>query len=161
MSTKEFFMKGEGIALLVHQVDLLTAPTLLSTLHIALDEFWLQVYQLSGNSTALPEPEVQYAILAATMEIAENIIRYAYLNSSPENWLSMKISLFVDSVEVVLSDGGRSFDPPSDDRDLSFLWDQTEQGGWGLILARQAVDHLSYAREEGVNVWKMVTSINR
>lgn len=104
--------------------------------------------------------EDRHIIVAAVMEIAENIVHHAYLNPSPQNWLRVEIVLRTGQAEIVLSDGGRAFvPPPVDAHDLAALWTSTGRGGWGLSLARRAVDELTYAREGGVNRWKCVSRV--
>jgi anti-sigma regulatory factor (Ser/Thr protein kinase) len=73
----------------------------------------------------------------------------------------VEFSLFCNRVEVVLSDGGRAFESTlADPADLSILWDQSAQDGWGLLLAQQAMDEFSYTRTNEINRWQLV-KLNR
>ncbi|MBX2999136.1 MAG: ATP-binding protein [Caldilineaceae bacterium] len=148
--------RNEIVILAQQKMDLSITPAALSTLQTALGNFGLQIAPISENWTDQHAAEIQFSILAATMEIAENIVRHAYPIPNAENWLRVELSLFVDSVEVVLSDGGRAFEPRTDSGDLSCLWERTKPGGWGLLLARQAVDRFSYHRENRINYWRLV-----
>lgn len=131
--------------------------TALSRLPLVVDQFWRQAVRLLDP---IPDVEVQHAVLAATMEIAENIVRYAYPISNPEHWLRVEFYLFGDRVEVILSDEGRAFESMlADPAHLSALWDQPERDGWGLLLAQKVVDEFSYTRTNEVNRWRLVKSI--
>jgi serine/threonine-protein kinase RsbW len=90
------------------------------------------------------------ALSVALDEAISNVVRYAY--DAREPVLTIEATADSDGVEVVLSDGGRPFNPldwpaPSLDGDAA----DRPVGGLGIHLMRSLVDRLDYRREGNCN----------
>jgi PAS domain S-box-containing protein len=111
-----------------------------------------QVTDTVRQAGASYDSDFAYELELAVSELATNVIQHAYQNAEGE--LRVVISLAPDAVEIELYDDGISFDPaavPAPDPD------QLNEGGYGLIIAHQVVDELTYlpASPKG-NCWRMV-----
>jgi anti-sigma regulatory factor (Ser/Thr protein kinase) len=159
MSTEILIMGGVGaLPLLYRKMDLPGTIGALSDLQIVVEQF---CHHAAAMNSAFSQ-DLQYAILTATMEIAENIVHHAYATPAPSNWLRIDVSLLVGWVEIVLCDGGGAFDPQLvEARDSSLLWRHPQRSGWGLFLAQEATDDLTYVRKDGVNVWTLMVRVRR
>jgi len=113
---------------------------------------------VSGLYQRLPlqqEPaalEAQYAFQTAVIEIATNIIRHAY-PSGHSGWFRLRLTSQDERIAARFEDGGVPFEwsrvRPIDDTLL-------QEGGYGLHLARRALDELDYQRDErGRNHWRL------
>ena len=85
-----------------------------------------------------------YNIQLATDEAASNIIEHAY-EDMPEGILELSCGVKGDSITIVLTDQGESFDPsevPAPDlkADLS----DRKIGGLGIFLMRKLMDEVHY-----------------
>ncbi|MBI1298699.1 hypothetical protein GC175_27510 [bacterium] len=97
------------------------------------------------------------AAVWATMEIAANIVEHGHPQPKPDAGFHVEATIHLDHIEIILRDCGLGFDPTLlTQAVLPTEWQTHQRGGLGLSLARRAVDELSYAREDGVNVWKFV-----
>jgi anti-sigma regulatory factor (Ser/Thr protein kinase) len=98
-----------------------------------------------------------YNIQLATDEAASNIIEHAYENRT-DGILELSCGVGGDSITVILTDHGESFDPsdvPAPDlkADLS----DRRIGGLGLFLMRKLMDEVSYeSKADKSNVLTMV-----
>ena len=121
----------------------------LSLLYADLSSFFAEI--------AACHPSRIAAAVWATMEIAANIVEHGHPQPEPSDVFHVEANLCADRIEIILRDRGIVFDPacfalaqlPTD-------WQTYKRGGLGLSLARRVVDELSYARDDGVNVWKIV-----
>jgi serine/threonine-protein kinase RsbW len=102
----------------------------------------------------------------AVAEIGSNIVRHAYPPQGEGGPLRLRLQAFPDRVEAVFSDNGVPYRPPVStstpapgDSDGVPPEDafSLKEGGYGLELARAAVDDLDYQRTAGgENVWRLV-----
>lgn len=98
------------------------------------------------------EPEATHAVVLATGEAVQNIIRHAHRHR-PQATLTIQCSFRADGVEVLLSDEGDPFDvnavPHLDPAELRI-------GGRGVFLMRSLMDELNcLPRCEGGNHLRM------
>jgi serine/threonine-protein kinase RsbW len=92
------------------------------------------------------------------MEIAVNVVRYAYPPGHKPGNIKLRLRLYDDRVEALLTDRGVPFEEPADPTSPAEidLLDPAE-GGYGLSVARTAVDCLEYSRSaRGANRWRLV-----
>lgn len=141
-------------------------PALLDLLHTVLAQFWAAL-----KGIALPIPDEQrHRFETAVIEIAGNIIRYAYAQGDPGP-LELALHAYPDYVKAIFTDYGRPFDrqdalTPAMPQ-LSELTDDAEEllaglpeGGFGLALVRMAVDRLAYERTPAKqNRWILISNI--
>jgi len=98
-----------------------------------------------------------YNIQLATDEAASNIIEHAYENR-PDGILELSCGMQGDSIKIILTDRGESFDPseipmPDLKADLS----DRKIGGLGIFLMRKLMDEVQYeARPDKSNVLTML-----
>lgn len=131
------------------QITLPAQPESLSVLHHTLKEFeqWI-----ARSSDPPPGRFVLDTLHVAVMEIAANSVEHACAAT-----LSIEMVLRPGQVELTLCDDGRPFNPAILLwRRLPDPWTQGAADRWGLGLAKQALDDLSYRRREGINEWRLV-----
>ena len=93
--------------------------------------------------------EVMVALNVSLDEILNNIISYAYEDTSDHD-IVVRIELRDGSVEVVVADDGKPFNPLlAADPDLAAKPRQV--GGVGLHFVRKLTDQLEYVRRDGIN----------
>jgi anti-sigma regulatory factor (Ser/Thr protein kinase) len=135
-------------------------PESLAALHALLADFWRQV----DRTIAQPPTDEQRAQFATAIgEIAGNIIRYAYADR-PAGTLSLRLQAWADRLEAGFTDQGQPYIPAPvlppralDDLDLDAL----PEGGFGLALARAALDQLDYRRTpDGDNHWTLISLLD-
>jgi serine/threonine-protein kinase RsbW len=97
--------------------------------------------------------EVIVALNVSLDEILNNIISYAYEDAGRHD-IVVRLELRGGSVEVVVEDDGRPFDPlaaPAPD----FETKPRAAGGVGLHFVRSLTDELTYTRRDGINRLRM------
>jgi serine/threonine-protein kinase RsbW len=93
--------------------------------------------------------EVIVALNVSLDEIINNIISYAYEDAGRHD-IVVRLVLRGASVEAVVEDDGRPFDPlaaPAPD----FKAKPRADGGVGLYFVRKLTDELTYVRRNGIN----------
>lgn len=112
----------------------------------------------AGRADAPPDTW-WYAFETACVEILVNAIRYAYGDRDRNRPIDVHLSAGPHSVRMILRDWGRPF---TGDLDRSEPPDGLAESGRGIWMARQLVDTLRYAREEGgVNYWLVEKVLSR
>ena len=87
----------------------------------------------------------------AVHEVAVNIIRHAYVETN-DGWIDVHLAIDDRGLVVVLEDVGEPYDPRSSvEPDLSV----PHEGGYGLYLVRELVDHVEYQRTSIGNRWEL------
>ena len=94
-----------------------------------------------------------YEVELGVHETCSNIVEHAYKNTPGRINVEVKLNEEDRQIDVVLQDKGRSFDleaviPP----DLN----KVQTNGYGLFLARELLDEVSYFPIEGDNRWHLV-----
>lgn len=134
-------------------------PASLPALHDLFGRFWTTI-----DRAALIHPgaEQRARFATATIEIGGNIIRHAYAEGESGR-LALMLRAWPDRLEATFTDHGRPYEPsppkpiePLDDVQIAHL----PEGGFGLALARDALDILDYERTpEGVNRWLLISHL--
>ncbi|MEZ4633678.1 MAG: ATP-binding protein [Caldilineaceae bacterium] len=124
-------------------------PDALGTLHADLSV-------LLARAGLQPSPQANSTLWAA-LEIAANIIEHAHAQTDPQDAFWVDVTCNEHCIEIVLRDLGIACDSERlRQSNLPTDWRTHQRGGLGLPLAHRAVDHLTYTREDNVNVWRIV-----
>lgn len=127
-------------------------PESLAELHTAFDLFFLAA---EGAGARIPVAD-RLALVTAAAEVAANIVDHA-CPGVPNAQMSVALECDGGTLEARFEDPGRPYRPGAtpedeavdDERDTPHL-------GLGLVVAREAVDALEYARQGGRNCWRLV-----
>lgn len=93
--------------------------------------------------------EAHGSLELALHEICVNVVTHAY--DGRDGKISVRSRCTADAIELEVRDTGRTgFDPDDVDEPVPGV---PQIHGYGLMIARQLVDELSYTSEEGTNVW--------
>ena len=123
-------------------------PAWLDVVHASLDRFRTAI---DASGSPLPGPSVWTEFAIGLVEIATNVIQYAYPSSGPAGEFEVRLRLYADRLEALLTDHGQPFvesrlDAPGD----------LAEGGYGLPLTRRALDRVEYRRDSsGRNHWHL------
>ena len=128
-------------------------------LHALFDRFWAT---LDREATVHPSAEQRARFATATIEIGGNIIRHAYAHDTPGP-LALALRAWPDRLEAAFTDQGQRYEPrplaphtPLDELQIDHL----PEGGFGLALARDALDALDYERTpDGLNRWVLISRL--
>lgn len=91
----------------------------------------------------------------AIEEAVVNVIKYAYPTGTKGDILLTCIAKG-DSLQFVLADKGKPFDPTKQPpADTSLPAEQRQIGGLGIFLVKQIMDEVSYERKDDTNVLTM------
>lgn len=105
----------------------------------------------------LPAPaqqeQVIYGIKLAVHEVANNVIDHAYGHEQGVLEISFQFDIANNCFTADLYDTGAAFDPisaPAPDLDIP------HESGYGLFLAEQLMDEVTYQRQADGNHWRLV-----
>ena len=133
----------------------------LESLHELIARFWAAI-----DAAPLPTiDEVQrLSFVTAIIEIGGNIIRYSYPPAAPGP-IELRLLAWPDRLEARYADDGVPFTPPTppvaaaNPPDLT-EWEELPEGGFGMQIARAALDALDYRRtDDGRNHWTLLSRI--
>jgi serine/threonine-protein kinase RsbW len=123
-------------------------------MHAGLAHFWVA----AAAAGRAPGPAWRAELETAVMEIVGNVLRHAYPPGHRAGNVKLRLRLYADRVEALVTDRGVPFEepPPSapvpTDDPLAL-----PEGGYGLAVARAALDRLEYSRRpRGSNRWRLV-----
>jgi serine/threonine-protein kinase RsbW len=103
-----------------------------------------------AREKALPE-DVAHRVISAFVEAFNNAVIHAYKDTTPGS-VEVEMIVMRDRLRVVVSDRGHPFVPESvPEPDLDAL----PEGGLGLFIIRNFMDHVNYARVGDQNVLTM------
>jgi serine/threonine-protein kinase RsbW len=101
------------------------------------------------------DKETAFRLALAVDEACTNIIKHSYGNN-PAQLFDLEIATDKDRFIVVLTDGGKSFDPsnlPALDKKRYF--EQFNRGGLGVHIIRLVMDDVNYAVADQMNQLRM------
>ena len=102
-----------------------------------------------------------FQIQVAIEEIFVNIVRYSGLLS--DDTIEVSCEVFDKPLRAVVRfiDGGVPFNPlASDDPDISPEGLMEREGGLGIFMVKQMMDDVSYAYEDGKNIFTITKNLN-
>ncbi|MCS6842680.1 MAG: ATP-binding protein [Roseiflexus sp.] len=128
----------------------------LDAIHDMIERFWKDV----ASFHQLPSESWRHLFTTALAEVAANGLRHAYPPDATERPLWVRLRLFPDRVEALVIDQGAPYEPisfapdaPGNETDIAKL----PESGYGLFIARSALDSLHYRRtRSGYNCWRLV-----
>ena len=127
----------------------------LAALHGALARFWVAVQDAHPRP---PDSAWRAQFETAVMEIVGNVLRHAYPPAHRGGNVKLRLRLYRDRVEALVTDRGVPFEEPIATASVAGLdpLDLPEHG-YGLAVARAAVDQVEYSRRaRGSNRWRLV-----
>jgi serine/threonine-protein kinase RsbW len=98
-----------------------------------------------GIENGMPKKAL-FQLQIALDEMVSNVIKYAWPEVG-DHAIEISITVRDDGVEVEIIDDGRMFDPRhAPKRDQPLPGQRPQQGGLGVQMTKQLVDHIGYAR---------------
>jgi anti-sigma regulatory factor (Ser/Thr protein kinase) len=122
---------------------------------LAIDRFWTLVDQVAASPL---DTVWRLELTTAIAEIGANIILHAYPNGTGmAGRIELRLRLYANRIEARLTDQGVAYSPEVarsiQHDDLLAL----PESGFGLAIARTAVDRLAYRRTPaGTNCWRLI-----
>ena len=111
-----------------------------------------------GEQWSLPGKTILQINLALD-ELFTNVVSYG-LEGEANQEINFIVSHQKDEICIVVSDGGKQFDPTqAPDPDLELPLDDQPIGGLGIFLMRQYTDKINYKREKGKNIVTLTKKI--
>ena len=102
--------------------------------------------------------KTQMAVCVAIEEVFVNIAHYAYCDGVGD--MELGIGLEDRTITFRMTDSGVPFDPlKKPDPDITLSADEREIGGLGIFIAKQTMDSVTYAYENGKNILTMIKTI--
>ncbi|MGE0043716.1 MAG: ATP-binding protein [Vicinamibacterales bacterium] len=102
----------------------------------------------------LTSPTVM-AVNLAIEEVFTNVVSYGF-DEPGEHTIELALAVRDGSVLATVADGGRPHDPlQQDDPDVDVPLEERKIGGLGVMLVRELMDEVTYARRDGRNVLSM------
>lgn len=132
--------------------------------HLILHNEIQQIPQLASFlETIAEEKNISQALTMslnlALEEAVTNVILYAYPEGT-DGLVDIEAILRDDSLEFILSDSGKPFDPTAaPEADITLGVEERQIGGLGIYLVKQIMDSVTYKRENGRNILHMTKKI--
>ncbi len=105
---------------------------------------------------AMLDPGVAVSLNLALEEAVVNVMLYAY-PKGVQGRVNLKALIKADSVEFVLWDKGKPFDPTSaPEANTTLGVEERAIGGLGIHLVRKIMDRVSYSYNGGMNILTMI-----
>lgn len=123
-------------------------PEMLELVHAVLEQLW------DAHPDVGAGDRVRFEM--AVIEILGNIVEHAYeIDSTDAGGRRFDVSVAATETELVASFGDNGV-PMAIDLSAVAMPDELAESGRGLALAMAAVDDISYQREDGRNLWRLV-----
>lgn len=118
-----------------------------------------EIVETLMSSPDIPSDEsMNFKIRLSIEEAVENIVRYAYERG--DGWIEASTNNDGKSLEIVLKDAGKPFDPlDRPDPDLTLSVEERQIGGLGIYLCKQLMDGISYSYKDGCNILTMTKNV--
>ena len=133
-----------------HRLTIQNRLAEIATVTDALDSF--------AAANSVPET-ITWRFQLALEELLRNIVAHAYADSN-EHEIEIRFQCDGSAFSATVADDGIPFNPlHSEAPDLSEALDEREIGGLGIHLARNVVEKMDYAWDEGKNVVTIQSAI--
>jgi len=97
------------------------------------------------------EEEMIGDVRLALDEVITNIIQHGY-EDAEEHSIDVDLELTPEYLNIRVEDDGKPFDPlQAVSADIETPFEENEIGGWGIYLAKQVMDEISYRQKDGLN----------
>ncbi len=104
--------------------------------------------------------KIQTALCVAIEEVFVNVAHYAYPDGEGDMTLCIGYDEDCRRITFRMSDKGVAFNPlEKPDPDITLSAEEREIGGLGIFIAKQTMDSLSYAYENGENILTMIKNL--
>ncbi len=103
------------------------------------------------------QEQIVYGVKLAVHEIANNIIEHAYGHEQGELKIILQHDPLTHHFVAHLHDSGRAFAPAAV---LEPNLDEAQESGYGLFLAEQLMDEVTYRRQPDGNHWRLVKDLS-
>lgn len=115
----------------------------------------LQKFSLENSLSG----DVLFDINLSLDELVTNIISYGF-EDEEEHLIYISINKFQNLIEIFLEDEGKEFNPLDEETpDLGKPIEEREIGGLGIYFVRKKMDEMSYKRNNGKNILRLVKNI--
>lgn len=96
-------------------------------------------------------------ICIAVEEVFVNIVKYAYMNSGGDCFLTLSMS--PGKMTLVISDSGKKFNPlEKEDPDITLSAQERNIGGLGIWMVKQSMDLVEYQYKDDQNQLTLIKS---
>lgn len=130
--------------------------TLLATVE-ALDD--VQAFIEGELELANAPMKTMLQISICVEELYVNIANYAYNPSVGDATIRCILSENPSKISIQFEDGGVPFDPlAKEDADTTLTAEEREIGGLGILMVKRSMDCVTYAYENGKNIFTMEKS---
>ena len=107
-------------------------------------------------------PKIQMQIELAAEEVFVNIANYAYQPETGNATVRVETDAERQTVTITFMDRGVPYDPlTKEDPDITQSANERQIGGLGIFLVKQAMDHVSYLYQDGLNILTFEKEIDR
>lgn len=114
--------------------------------------------ELIGQQWTLPGKSVLQINLVLE-ELFTNTVNYGF-DDDLEHTIDISLDYDGQRMQITIIDDGNPFDiNQAEDPDLNIPLDQKDVGGLGILLVRQFVDGISYARDKNTNIIMLTKNI--
>ena len=112
------------------------------------------------NAPEMPADEtLRFQLRLAIEETVDNVVAYAYADAA-EGWLEVSAVRQGGNLVITLKDSGRPFNPlEQGEPDLTLPAEERPVGGLGIFLAKQMMDAVAYAYEDGCNILTLTKAV--
>ena len=104
--------------------------------------------------------KIQMAVSVAIEEVFVNVAHYAYGDGEGDMNLGIWFDKENRTITFRMTDKGVPFDPTKKpDPDITLSAEEREIGGLGIFIAKQTMDSVTYAYENGKNILTMIKTL--
>ena len=111
---------------------------------------------LAALPNRLEQEQAVYGVKLAVHEIANNVIEHAYGNEEGEFKITLQFDPHSQRFSAHLHDTGRAFTPATVHKPNL---DEVQESGYGLFLAEQLMDEVTYQHQPDGNHWRLVKTL--
>ncbi len=114
----------------------------------------VETLQQFAQTRGVPEKTI-FGLALALEECGSNVVNHG-LKGDPQHKFQVILEHTGDSFVIELRDRGPAFDPTAAVKRKPQAEDDDLPGGWGIELVRRNMDEISYRRDAGENILRLV-----